>query len=88
MPGEYIWAFFKLHDLIHVFKQKMYLLLLKINTLVAIFKCLQKIFCKEKAGLWSLDSSVYRLCGSIKHQTQWAIINISEETTATIISKK
>ena len=36
----------------------MYLLLLKINTMVAIFKCLQKIFCKEKAGLWSLDSSV------------------------------
>ena len=77
------WAFFKLHGLI-----QMYLLLLKINTLVAIFKCLQKIFCKEKAGLWSLDSSVYRLSGSIKHQTQWTIINISEETTDTIISKK
>ena len=48
MPAEYILAVFKLHDLIHVFLQKMYLLLLKINTLVAIFKCLQKIFYKEK----------------------------------------
>ena len=37
----------------------MHLLLLKINTLVAIFKCLQKKFCKEKAGLWSLDSSQF-----------------------------
>ena len=48
MPVEYIWAFFKLHDLIHVFLEQMYLLLLKINTLVAIFKCLQKILYKEK----------------------------------------
>ena len=46
MPAVYIWAFFKLHDLIHVLA-KMNLLLLKIYTLVAIFKCLQNIFYKE-----------------------------------------
>ena len=34
------------------------------------FQMPKKIFCKEKAGLWSSTSSVYRLCGSIKHQTQ------------------
>ena len=62
--------------------------LLKIYTLVAIFKCLQKIFYKKGAGVLSLDGSVYRLCGSIKHQTQWTKNNISEETTAVIIFKK
>ena len=40
----------------------MYLLLLKINTLVAIFKCLQKIFYKEKKlvfGVWIVQFIVF-----------------------------
>ena len=62
MSAEYIWTFFKLHDLIHVVLAKMYLLLLKINTLVAIFKCLQKIFYKEKKlvfGVWIVQFIVF-----------------------------
>ena len=47
MPAEYIWAVFKLHDLIHVFFSKNVFVIIE-NTLVAIFKCLQKIVYKEK----------------------------------------
>ena len=69
MPAEYIWAFFKLHDLIHVLAKNVFVIIQNLYTGSHFQMPTKDILQRIEAGLCSLDSSVYRLCCSIKHQT-------------------
>ena len=62
MPAEYIWAFFKLHDLIHVFLAKYVFVIIENKYTGTHFKCLQKTFYKEKKlffGVWIVQFIVF-----------------------------